>query len=162
MRLRLAAVLSSMGALNHAYSGASDVLKLRPDNPRAHMLIADVALRSGLPALAVEHAQAAVAAAPQLVEAKKFLAKAHLQNGSLEAARTTLETLLLVRPDDMEVLVNAGSVYSKLGDRKRALQAIGKASEIRPDSLGPPDPCAHQIDHRSDVVHHDPECLWRQ
>jgi Flp pilus assembly protein TadD len=137
VRVRYAAILSLGGNDNEAYREAEAVLAARSDDHRAHLLLAGLFLRRGLPAPAVAHARKAVAAAPTLPEAAALLGQALLADGAHAEARSVLERLAMVRPDDAEVLMNLGSACARGGDTNRATVIFQKVQELQPDSPAP-------------------------
>jgi Flp pilus assembly protein TadD len=134
IRIRLAAILLTLGHVNEAYGESVALLEANPDDRQAHMVLAQTALRAGLPSLAVSHARRATELSPRMIEPRRLLAIALLGEGSRELAKDELESLLQVRPDDVELLTNLGSVYGQLGMADRARVALDKAIELNPDS----------------------------
>lgn len=137
VRIRYAAILSVSGNDNDAYREASAVLADRPDDYRAHLLLAGMMLRRGLPSAAVMHARKAIAAAPTAPECASLLGQVLLADGAVAEAKTVLEKLVMTRPDDAEVLMSLGSSYARTGETNRAIEVFQKVQELQPESPSP-------------------------
>jgi tetratricopeptide (TPR) repeat protein len=136
-RLHLAGLYSVVGDENGAYREARAVLDQDPRNARAHLVVADAALKAGLPSMSARHALAGLENPGSVaVELRRLLGQAYLAEGSVTNARAVLEEVLKVRPDDVDALVQIGSLYAQCGDDAKAETAFGKAAELQPSAPG--------------------------
>jgi tetratricopeptide (TPR) repeat protein len=69
-------------------------------------------------------------------EVYKFLAKIHLEQNDLEAARLSLERARELDPGDLFVHYRLGLIYADSGDVAKAVESLRKAIEVNPGFAG--------------------------
>ncbi|MBV8167513.1 MAG: tetratricopeptide repeat protein [Alphaproteobacteria bacterium] len=82
---------------------------------------------------AIQHYQAAVAGAPDAVEARFGLGAALLQAGRFRDAVEQFERTVALKPDHAEGFNNLGSALRELGRLPEAIAAFEQAVRLRPD-----------------------------
>jgi tetratricopeptide (TPR) repeat protein len=136
------AVATGLGAAtvarNHDYRSAEaiwrDTVAKRPDNPRAHYTLAQLADEAGRSAEAIAHGEAAVRLLPEDATAHFNLAFSHAKAGQLEAALTHYERAARLKPESVDAQVNLGAVLVRLGRLDQAIGAYEKVTRAKPDS----------------------------
>lgn len=68
-----------------------------------------------------------------LAEAHHKLGLALERSGKLEAAKSSIQKALAIRPNTAEFLNSLGSVHARLGDRQQAVAAFERAVTLRPN-----------------------------
>lgn len=134
VRVRLSSLLSMQGRFNEACRESEIILEKEPDNFYAHLAMAEAFLKTGLPSLAVNHAKKAVAKAGDIPQTRKLLAQAYLAEGSADKAGAQFEELVLLTPNDVDVVLGLGAAYIQSGKDALASNVFRKAEEMQPDS----------------------------
>src|SRR5690606_28541693 len=93
------------------------------------------ALRRGATAEALDAARAWVAEAPDLADARRWLAVALAQGGEVDAALAEIEQAIVLAPDDAELHLVQGSLLLSRRDAGTAKAALEKATELDPNQL---------------------------
>ncbi|MDP6524117.1 MAG: tetratricopeptide repeat protein [Kiritimatiellia bacterium] len=134
VRIRLSSLLTMQGRFNEACKESGAILEKDPDNFYAHLAMAEAFLKTGLPSLAVDHAKKAVSEAGHIPQTRKLLAQAYLAEGSSDEARTQFEELVLLTPNDIDVVLGLGTAYIQSGKDELAMSVFRKAEEMQPAS----------------------------
>ena len=115
-----------------ARESAQQLLRVVPDNPRAMQLagVVEFQLNSLLQAEAL--LSKAVAAAPELVLARRILILTYLRSGQPTKALATLNQGIAKGFVDPEINTVAGEVYLQNGDTKKAEEYFAKALKLAP------------------------------
>jgi len=74
---------------------------------------------------------------PDSVQAQLGLARIEMATGRFEQAEEQLASLVRQRPEDPEVRMVQGLLYSRLEDWDRCIESFQQASELKPDDQGP-------------------------
>lgn len=93
------------------------------------------ALRRGATAEALDAARAWVDEAPDLADARRWLAVALAQAGEVDAALAEIEGALALAPDDAELHLVQGSLLLSRRDAGTARAALSRATELDPNQL---------------------------
>ncbi len=115
-----------------ARESAQQLLRVVPDNPRAMQLagVVEFQLNSLLQAEAL--LSKAVAAAPELVLARRILIMTYLRSGQAAKALVALNQGISKGVVDPEINTVAGEVYLQNGDIKKAEEYFAKALKLAP------------------------------
>jgi protein O-GlcNAc transferase len=132
-------------ALRHHRAGARDeaerlyreVLALRPDDPRANLLLGTLVAQSGRVAEAVEHFERAARAEPGNADAQASLGMALAQAGRREAAARALAAAVARNPNHVMARFNLGVLRSEAGALEEAAEHFRAVIARQPDR---PDP----------------------
>jgi predicted Zn-dependent protease len=105
-------------------------LKQEPDSPALNFLQGDVYLNQQLPENALPYLQKAVAASPQMLQAKASLARAYLQLGQADNAAEYLKEVLPA-DDDGTLHFELARAYRAAGRADLAKQAMDQYRELK-------------------------------
>lgn len=137
-RLSLAKAELKLGQTSPARAAFDQVLKADPQNPEAHAGLGHLALAVGHEDLALGELQRAVGADPDELEANEDLSEIATHRSEFAQARTSLETLTRLDPQNARYHYLLGRVLLKLGENDHAQQefarseALGKSSHKVP------------------------------
>jgi Flp pilus assembly protein TadD len=134
LREKSLAILFGLGRDDELYVAASKLLADNPGSPAAHVQLAGMFLRKGLPTLASDHCNKALAGQPGSEGAYRLLVAALLQTGDIEAARERLERLLAVLPQDLDATIKLAECHRRRGDTAKALELLRKGVADHPAS----------------------------
>jgi tetratricopeptide (TPR) repeat protein len=135
-----AVLVFALGALARAQAGTwrdtralwTRALAVWPSST-AHNNLANVLMKEGDEAGAVEHYRAAVAIRPVYADARFNLGVALGRRGELRPAAEEFEAAARLRPDDAAARYNLGCVRLSLGELAEADRAFAEAVRVRPD-----------------------------
>ncbi len=117
--------------LDRASEAADAYARLAPDTASAHSLRAEIALRSGDAASAIEHAERALAVDPSLAEPRDLIARATLERDPRRAEAVLLERLA-DDPTNVDALINLGVALDRQGRAWEAAQVFKNAVRLHP------------------------------
>ena len=115
-----------------ARESAQQLLRIVPDNPRAMQLAGVVEFQLNALLQAEALLSKAVAAAPDLVLARRILVMTYLRSGQAAKALATLNQGIAKGFVDPEINTVAGEVYLQNGDVKKAEEYFAKALKLAP------------------------------
>jgi len=135
--------LGSIYASRHEYDEATleftEVLKLNPRSIMAKLELAQLNLNRGLPAVAVDYAQQAVAAKPDNLGLRVVLVRTLVGKGDLDRAERELRPLLAQFDKVSELHWLAGSIHLQRRQTAAARQSFERALSFKPDAVEPLD-----------------------
>lgn len=134
LRERQLGVLAALGRENDLYVAGTKLINDNPGNAVAHVQLAAMFLRKGLPALAIEHCSKALAQQPGQEAAYRLQTAALLQVGDLEQARERLDRLLAAMPQDLDALVKLSECHRRRGETDKAVALLRQAVGYHPGS----------------------------
>jgi arylsulfatase A-like enzyme/Flp pilus assembly protein TadD len=131
---RLESVLSlyHAGNLDGAIAACVEVLRLRPDTPRAHLQLAYLERARGRLDAAVAASGRAVALRPLDAEAVSLHAVYLTEAGRALEAASLLERWVVANPPDVDVLTTLGMAQARSGRPAEALATLAKVRDIDP------------------------------
>lgn len=127
-------ILFGLGRDNELYLAGSKLLDDHPGNLSAHLQLAAMFLRRGLPALAIEHCDRAIAQQAGLEPAHRLLTSALILAGEVDVAMQRLDEILKVLPQDLDSLLKLGECHRRKNDIPKAVAILRQAVEIQPGS----------------------------
>jgi len=127
-------ILFGLGRDNELYVAATKLLADNAGDLAAHLQLAAMFLRRGLPALASEHCDRALAQQPSLEHAHRLKTSALMLAGEVEPAMQWLEKIRKVLPRDMDTLLKLGECYRRKDDLPKATAVLRQAVEYQPGS----------------------------
>jgi putative PEP-CTERM system TPR-repeat lipoprotein len=135
--------LGSIYASRHEYDEATqeftEVLKLNPRSIMAKLELAQLNLNRGLPAVAVDYAQQAVAAKPDNLGLRVLLVRTLVGKGELDRAELELRPLLEQFGKESELHWLAGSIHLQRKEIAAARQAFERSLALKADAVEPLD-----------------------
>jgi tetratricopeptide (TPR) repeat protein len=134
LREKHLALLSALGRDNDLYVAGTRLLADNAGNLAAHLHLAAMFLRRGLPALAIDHCTKALAQQPGSEHAYRLLISAQLLAGDLESARERLERLLARLPEDLDAIIKLADYHRRKNDAASAVALLRKGVEYHPGS----------------------------
>ena len=120
------------GLRDEAERECARVIAREPGAAAAWVLLGGLQLERGASVEAAASLREAIAIAPEPT-ARLHLAVAEFRSGDLIAARTTLETLVAARPDDVVAMFHLGLVNEHAHDDERASHWYARALALAPD-----------------------------
>ena len=125
----------SRGDLGKAEADYRKSLEIQPQQPiAANNLAYRMLLNGENPDVALTLAQTARQAMPNSPDTADTLAWAYYYKGAYGFARDLLEDAINTEPNDAAMQYHLGMVYSKLGDKSKAVIHLKKAVSLAPDS----------------------------
>ncbi|MGQ9920352.1 MAG: tetratricopeptide repeat protein [Desulfobacca sp.] len=131
IRYKLGLALLMTGRLEDAKRELAEVLVYR-DLPEAHEALGAIHLQEDKPAEAQEELRAALAQAPQRIQARVLLGEAYLRGGQYTQALAELKAALAQAPRNARILGNIGWVHYKMKQYDEALRWLQQAKTISP------------------------------
>src|SRR5215831_15522450 len=122
-------------AVDAAESRLNEAVGLQPNFDQAAMLLADLKIRKGIPAAAVELLEPLTKERPQVAQAQYLLATAYLAQQKSDQALAVYRHMTELFPNDPQPSFLIGSVLLGQGKQADARKAFGKSNEISPDYL---------------------------
>jgi tetratricopeptide (TPR) repeat protein len=122
-------------ALEAAESRLNEAVGLQPNFEQAAMLLAELKLRKGNPAAAVELLEPLTKERPQTAQAQYLLATAYLAQQKGDQALAVYRRMTELFPNDPRPSFLVGSVLLGQGKQADARKAFEKSNEIAPDYL---------------------------
>jgi Flp pilus assembly protein TadD, contains TPR repeats len=129
---RLAMALIKRGDAEAVRVHFAEAQRLRPDLAQTATNYANILEDTGDIDGAIVMRRMAVELSPEFPFCRFMLARTLAQSGRLDEARMELETLVRMRPDDANNLVNLGQVLHALDRNTDALRRFNEALEIDP------------------------------
>jgi tetratricopeptide (TPR) repeat protein len=120
-------------AVDAAESRLNEAVGLQPRFDQAAGLLAELKLRKGNPAAAVELLEPLTKERPQIAQAQYLLATAYLAQRKSDKALAVYRHMTELFPNDPQPSFLIGSVLLGQGQRADARKAFEKANEISPD-----------------------------
>jgi Flp pilus assembly protein TadD len=134
--LRLALMDYAAGRKAEAHAALDSVLAEQPSYPPARIVKGRLLLAEGKPREALDHALAAVAAAPREVRAHYLVAVAQLANGQGVEAEKTFNEVLRLNPRAVAAQVQLSRLQLSRGETEPALEAAKSAARTAPRDPG--------------------------
>jgi tetratricopeptide (TPR) repeat protein len=122
-------------AVEAAESRLNEAVSLEPRFDQAAMLLAELKIRKGNPAAAVELLEPLTKERPQIAQAQYLLATAYLAQQKSEQALAVYRQMTESFPNDPRPPFLFGSVLLAQGKQADARKAFEKSNEISPDYL---------------------------
>jgi tetratricopeptide (TPR) repeat protein len=122
-------------AVESAESRLNEAVGLQPHFDQAAMLLAELKLRKGIPAAAVELLEPLTKERPQVAQAQYLLATAYLAQQKSDQALAVYRKMTELFPNDPRPSFLIGSVLLGQGQRADARKAFEKSNEFSPDYL---------------------------
>jgi tetratricopeptide (TPR) repeat protein len=135
-----AELLAELGRYDEAAAEVGFALALEPDNLRALLTLARIRLAAGDAARALEAADAAVAAAPQLFHPLVLRGYALVDLRRFPEAAAVADRILALGPDDAYAQRSAAAILGEARNGQQALNAAWRAVELDPE-----EPQAHLV-----------------
>ena len=124
-------------AVDAAESRLNEAVGLQPRFGQAAMLLAELKIRKGNPAAAVELLEPLTKEQPQVEQAQYLLATAYLAQQKSDQALAIYQKMTELFPKDPRPSFLIGSVLLGQGKQADARKAFEKSNEISPDYLPP-------------------------
>jgi tetratricopeptide (TPR) repeat protein len=122
-------------AVEAAESRLNEAVSLQPRFDQAAMLLADLKIRKGNPAAAVELLEPVTKERPQIAQAQYLLATAYLAQQKSDQALAVYRKMTELFPKDPRPSFLIGSVLLGQGKQADARKAFEKSNETSPDYL---------------------------
>jgi tetratricopeptide (TPR) repeat protein len=122
-------------AVESAESRLNEAVGLQPHFDQAAMLLAELKLRKGSPAAAVELLEPLTKERPQIAQAQYLLATAYLAQQKSDQALAVYRKMTELFPNDPRPSFLIGSMLLGQGQPADARKAFEKSNEISPDYL---------------------------
>jgi tetratricopeptide (TPR) repeat protein len=122
-------------AVEAAESRLNEAVSLEPRFDQAAMLLAELKIRKGSPAAAVELLEPLTKERPQIAQAQYLLATAYLAQQKSDQALAVYRRMTELFPNDPQPSFLLGSVLLGRGQQADARKAFEKSNEISPDYL---------------------------
>jgi tetratricopeptide (TPR) repeat protein len=122
-------------AVEAAESRLNEAVALQPRFDQAAMLLAELKIRKGIPAAAVELLEPLTKERPQNAQAQYLLATAYLTQQKGDQALAVYRRMTELFPNDPRPSFLIGSVLLAQGKQADARKAFEKSNEISPDYL---------------------------
>src|SRR5262245_1365580 len=130
-----AGAVESRNALEKAESRLDEAIKLNAHFDEAIMLLAELKMRKGIPAAAVDLLAPVVKERPQIAQADNLLAAAYLAQQKRDEALVVYRQMTELFPNDPQPSFLMGNILLGQGHQQDARQAFEKSVEISPDYL---------------------------
>jgi tetratricopeptide (TPR) repeat protein len=132
-----AGAVESRRAVETAESRLDEAVKLNPRFEQAILLLAELKIRKGVPAPAVDLLVPLIKERPQIAQANYLLASAYLAQQKRDDALAVYRQMTELFPKDPQPPFLAGSILLAQGQQADARKAFEKSVEISPDYLPP-------------------------
>jgi tetratricopeptide (TPR) repeat protein len=130
-----ASPVNSRNAIEEAERSLSEAVQLNPRFEQAILLLAELKIRKGFPAAAVDLLLPLTKQRPQMVQAHYLLATAYLAQQKRDEALAVYRQMTELFPKDPQPSFLAGSILLSQGKQEEARKAFEKSAEISPDYL---------------------------
>jgi tetratricopeptide (TPR) repeat protein len=130
-----ASPVNSRNAIEEAERSLSEAVQLAPRFEQAILLLAELKIRKGSPAAAVDLLLPLTRERPQMVQAHYLLATAYLAQQKRDEALAVYRQMTELFPKDPQPSFLAGSILLSQGKQEEARKAFEKSAEISPDFL---------------------------
>jgi tetratricopeptide (TPR) repeat protein len=124
-------------AVESAESRLAEAIKLNPHFDQAILLLAELKIRKGVPAAAVDLLAPLIKERPQIAQAHYLLATAYLAQQKRDDALAVYRQMTELFPKDPQPPFLVGSILLAQGQQADARKAFEKSVEISPDYLPP-------------------------
>lgn len=132
-RWKQAQVDLAQGQAAQAKAVFQELLRQYPNEADVHLFLAMSLLRLRDPQAAILAVKRAIAANPDHVDARTFLAWIELEvRGDVEAAITEYIRVIELRPDSPDAYANLAAAQKRRGDLQQAVVSLNKALELKP------------------------------
>src|SRR5262249_4192032 len=132
-----AGAVESRKAVETAESRLDEAVKLNPRFEQAILLLAELKIRKGVPAPAVDLLAPLIKERPQIAQAYYLLASAYLAQQNKDDALAVYRQMTELFPKDPQPPFLVGSILLAQGQQADARKAFEKSVEISPDYLPP-------------------------
>ena len=122
-------------AINNAENRLSDAIKLDPQLDQAVLLFAELKIRKGSGAVAIDPLTQLIKSKAQIPQAYYLLASAYLSQQRTEEALAVYRQMTVLFPQDVQPPFLIGTLLLAQQDQTGARQAFEKSAEISPDFL---------------------------
>src|SRR5262249_21794035 len=130
-----ASPVTSRNAIEEAESSLSEAVKLNPRFDQAILLLAELKIRKGNPAAAVDLLIPVTKERPQIAQAQYLLATGYLGLGKGDQALAVYRQMTELFPQDPRPSFLTGNILLAQGQQQEARKAFEKSAEISPDYL---------------------------
>jgi tetratricopeptide (TPR) repeat protein len=135
LQAKAANPVDSRSAVDSADGRLNEAIKLDPHFEQAILLSAELKMRKGSPAAAVELLAPLIKERPQTAQAHYLLASAYLAQRNGEQALAVYRQMTELFPKDPQPPFLLGGILAAQGKRPEARKAFEKSIEISPDYL---------------------------
>jgi tetratricopeptide (TPR) repeat protein len=132
---RTATGLNARNAVDGAEKSLTEAVKLDPRLDQAALLLAELKIRKGSPAAAVDLLEPLIKERPQIAQAHYLLASAYLAQRQANQALAVYRRMTELFPQDPQPSFLIGGVLLAQGRQADARKSFEKAVEISPDYL---------------------------
>jgi tetratricopeptide (TPR) repeat protein len=132
-----AGAVESRRAVESAESRLAEAIKLNPQFAQATLLLAELKIRKGVAAAAVDLLAPLTKERPQIAQAHYLLASAYLAQQKRDDALAVYRQMTELFPKDPQPPFFVGSILLAQGQQSDARGAFEKSAEIGPDYLPP-------------------------
>ena len=119
--------LGGIGPSAAARAACEKLLRIEPGAVKAHAALAEMDLREGNPAAAVDHLRTALLIRPDWSPAMERMGTALLEMGRPREAIPWFERALFDRPDDVDALTGLGTALAETGKLEEAVRVWRRA-----------------------------------
>jgi tetratricopeptide (TPR) repeat protein len=126
---------NSRNAVDNAIRSLNEAVNLEPRFDQAALLLAELNIRKGNPAAAVDLLMPVTKDRPQIAQAHYLLASAYLVQQKSDQAAAVYRQMTELFPKDPQPSFLLGSVLLSQGQQAEARKAFEKSNEISPDYL---------------------------
>ena len=130
-----ASVVEARNAMERAETRLNDAIKLDPHLDAAALLLAEIKIRKGSPAAAMDLLAPLVKERPQIAQAQYLLATAFLAQQKPDEALAVFRRMTELFPQDPQPSFNVGSILLARRQPADARKAFEKSVEISPEHL---------------------------
>jgi tetratricopeptide (TPR) repeat protein len=127
--------VESRNAVENADKALAEAVNLDPNLDAARLLLANIKIRKGIPAAAVDLLTPLVKERPQIPQAQYLLATAYLAQQKTNEALTIYRRMVELFPKDPQPSFIIGNILLAQRQQDEARKAFEKAVEIAPDYL---------------------------
>jgi len=135
LQAKTANPVDSRAAVDQAESRLNEAIKLDPHFEQAILLFAELKIRKGSPAVAIDALVPLIKEHPQTAQAHYLLATAHLALQNRDQALAIYRQMAGLFPKDPQPLLLSGVVLLTQGRPAEARRNFEKSFEIAPDNL---------------------------
>jgi len=130
-----ASPVNSRNAIEEAERSLTEAVNLNPRFEQAILALAELKIRKGSPAAAVDLLLPLTRERPQMVQAHYLLATAYLAQQKRDEALAVYRQMTELFPKEPQPSFLAGSILLSQGKQEEARKAFEKSAEISPDFL---------------------------
>lgn len=121
------------GAYENAKSAYEEALRVNPHNPAIYLLMARLEVANGDLNMAKEYANKSVQEKSNYAEGHFLISQIEVEQGNLAQAITSLETTLILSPNNPGLFFQLGILKYNNRDFMGAIDSLARAVEIVPD-----------------------------